>query len=205
MVSVIILDNNEPNVVQLTFDNLYSELKDISGSELLIKKNWFDLDEIKNRYVCFVESDCLVEKGYFQLQLERFKEKGFSRLMGIMSSTTAVNYWHNKIYGYRMDNRVMPNRQPKSSVPFSVQIAYIPGSILRMTMLRAVLKDIDIKNNDLVFLSTQLSIAFWKRGYRVYLNPNVSYLTTEDYTNDIGNFGVSVPREVTNMFSRESI
>lgn len=210
MVSVIILDNGEPNVIQLTFENLYKELKDIYGSELLVRKDWFDLEGIKNRYVCFVEADCLVEPGYFQAQLERFKKRGFSRVTGIMSASTAVTYWDNRIYGYRLGSGVMgvmPNRKQKSSAPFSVQVAYIPGSIMRMTMLKEALKDMEITDihNDLVFLSSELSLAFWKRGYRIYVNPKISYLTTEDYVNDIGQFGVDSSVELDKLFLRESI
>lgn len=217
MVSVIILDNGEPNVVQLTFENLYKELKDIYGSELLIRDKWFDLEDIKNRYVCFVEADCLVSPGYFKSQLEGFTKKGFSRNMGIMASATAVNYWDNQIYGYSIGEgiqRIIPSRNKKSSNSFTTQIAYIPGAIMRMTMLKACLKDLDVKDiqGDLVYLSMILSMTFWERsalssgkGYRVCLNPKVSYLTTEDYVNDMGNFSIFVSPEVTNLFKRESI
>ena len=215
MVSVVILDNGEQNVIQLTFENLYRELKDIYGSELLIRDKWFDLTDIKNRYVCFVEPDCMVSEGYFKAQLEGFTKKGYSRNTGIMSASTAINYWDNKIYGYKTGVDfigVMPNRQPKSSVSFAVQVAYIPGAIIRMSMLQTCLKKMDLQNNDLVNLSTEVSMAFWHRsaesqgkGYRIYLNPKVSYLTTEDYVNDIGKFDVPVTSEVVNLFSRQSI
>lgn len=217
MISVVILDGGEPQVTQLTFENLYKELKDIYGSELLIKDKWFELDDIKNRYVCFVEPDCLVSEGYFRRQLEGLNSKGYARQIGIMSSVTSVCYWDNKIYGYKTDidlRGVMPNRKQKSTAPFNVQVAYIPGSIIRLSMLKTCLQDIEIKNleNDLVFLSYELSMAFWKRssnsqgkGYRVYLNPKNSYLTTEDYVNDIGKFDSSIESDVLNLFVKESI
>lgn len=217
MISVIILDGGEPKVTQLTFENLYKELKDIYGSELLIKDKWFELDDIKNRYVCFVEADCLVSKGYFKNQLEGLNSKGYARQIGIMSSATSVSYWDNKIYGYKTDidlMGVMPNRKQKSFSPFTVQVAYIPGSIIRLSMLKTCLSGLDIKglHNDLVYLSYELSMAFWNRssgsqgkGYRIYLNPKNSYLTTENYVNDIGKFESSVVPEVFNLFSKESI
>lgn len=210
MISVIILNNGEPKVVQLTFENLYSELKDIYGSELLVKDNWYDLSDVSNRYVCFVEADCLVTPGYFIKQLERFKTKGFSRLTGIMSSSTSVTYWDNRFYGYYTDvgvYGVMPNKRQKSSAPYSVQIAYVPGAILRMSMLEKVIPKMKIKNidKDLVLLSTELSLAFWKQGYRVNINPKVSYLTTEDYVNDIGSFDPPMTSDLAVLFGRESI
>lgn len=210
MVSVVILDGGEPNVTQLTFENLYKELKDIPGSELLIKSSWLDIEGIKNRYICFVEPDCLVSPGYFNHQLEGYKKRGYSRLTGIMSSTTAISYWDNIIYGYCAGSNLlgtMPNRQKKSSSPFTVQVAYIPGAVIRMTMLKTVLKDLKAEGitSDLVYFSSELSLAFWRRGYRVILNPHSTYLTTEDYVNDIGLFPVNRTPELAALFSRESI
>jgi hypothetical protein len=72
MVSVVIRDNGEQSVIQYTFEKLYTELKDILGSELLVKKDW-EIAHIKNRFVCFVEPDCLVSEGYFKKQLELFE------------------------------------------------------------------------------------------------------------------------------------
>lgn len=213
MVTVVILDNHEPNVVQLTFENLYKELKDIYGSELLIRDKWFDLENVKNRYICFVEPDCLVSEGYFKTQMEDFQKKGFSRLTGIMSATTAINYWDNKIYGYRTDTQIrgiLPNRKQKSSLSFSVQVAYVPGAIIRVNMLKKILKDAHFAKHfgvedDLVYLSSKLSLAFWDRGHRVYVNPNATYLTTEQYVNDVGHFDTPMASDTMNLFSRESI
>lgn len=206
LVSVIILDNGEPNVIQLTFENLYKELKDIQGSELLIKKDWFDIEGIRNRYVCFVEADCLISPNYFKHQLEGFKKRGYSRLTGVMSSATGVNQWENKIFGYKTDKGVMPSRNKKSSSPYPVQIAYIPGAIIRMTMLKTTIKSIKVDTSkDLVYMSTELSLAFWKKGYRVIVNPFPTYVTTEDYVNDIGIFPIEVNEEVRSLFNRESI
>lgn len=211
MVSVVILNNGEPNVIQLTFENLYKELKDIYGSELLIRDKWFDIEGVKNKYVCFVEADCLVSEGYFKILLDDFIKKGAPRNEAVMSSSTSVNYWNNRHYGYTAGTTVRPNREKRSSRSFTVQVAYIPGAIIRLKMLKPCLKDLSIYD-DLVQLSAELSMAFWKRsaelegkGYRVYLNPKVSYLTTEKYVNDIGKFNVPLSEEVVDLFQRESI
>lgn len=214
MLSVIILDGGEPNVTQLTFENLYKELKDINGSELLIKKDWFDLKGIKNRYVCFVEPDCLVSEGYFKKMLEGLNTKGYARQIGMMSSATSIKYWDNKIYGYQtgFDIRgVNPSRRQKSISPFTVQIVYLPGTIIRLSMLETCLKDFR-KPANLVNLSAQISLAFWNRsasvrgqGYRLYLNPKTTYLTTEDYVNDIGKFDVRLDSKTLALFQKELI
>lgn len=215
MITVVILDKGESNVTQLTFENLYRELKDIDGFDLLIKDKWFDLEGIKNPYICFVEADCLIQQGYFKSQLERFSEKGYSRNMAIMSSTTSICYWNNKIYGYRVDlggEGVVPNREPKSRVPFTVEVAYIPGAVIRVSMLKTILKDFTHQTEDLVYLSSEISMALWRKsaesqgkGYRIYLNPKTSYLTTEDYVNDLGRFETKTNDKVMSLFSKESI
>jgi hypothetical protein len=214
VVSVVIIDNGEPNVVQLTFENLYKELKDIYGSELLIKKKWFDIEGIKNKYVCFVEADCLVSEGYFKSLLDDFMKKGSPRNEAVIAPATAVNFWDNKIYGYSVGfntHGVKPNRDKKSSSLFTVEIAYIPGSILRMSMLKTIVKKLEI-SSDLVHLSAYISMEFWRRsaklqgkGYRVCIDPSVSYLTTEDYVNDIGKFNVPISEDIIELFTKESI
>lgn len=216
MISVAILDNGEPNVIQLTFENLYEEIKDIYGAELLVKDAWFDLSDIKNRYVCFVEPDCLVEKGYFKSQMEKFKEKGYSRNMGIMAASTAVCYWDNKIYGYSVGKTIqgiLPVLKPSSRIPHTVEIAYIPGAIIRVSMLKTILEEMKAINyENMVKLSVDLSMAFWRKsaasdgkGYRVYMNPRTSYLTTEDYVNGISNHDANMSTEILNLFAKESI
>lgn len=207
MLSCVIVDNGEPNVVKLTFENLYSELKDIPGSELLIQDKWFDTSEIKNRYCCYVEPDCLVSEGYFKKQLENLNDIGYQRQIGIVTAATAVNQWNNKIYGYRIGDReegIIPNRTKKSNKNHQVQIAYIPGAILRTSMLKVALPE-GLYLDDLVYLSTQVSLAFWECGFRIQLNPDNTYVTTEDYVNDINDFNPLVSEKAKALFSRESI
>lgn len=215
MITVVILNNDEPNVVQLTFENIYHELKDIYGSELLIKDRWFDLEDINNKLVCFVEADCLVSPGYFKKQLEQFKGSGNPRTIGVMSSATAVSYWNNKIYGYAVGMDyigVRPFREPKSSHPFMVPVAYIPGAIIRLSMLKNCLKSTKLVTTDLVDLSRMICLAFWERsadsgrnGHEVYVNPEVTYLTTENYVNDIHSSDFTIGSEVLNLFNRSMI
>jgi hypothetical protein len=215
MLTVIIKNDGEDNVVQLTYENLWHELKDIPGSELIVSKNWFDeLPSIKNNYVCFVEADCLINKGYFIKQLKEFRTNP-GRKISMLTAKTSVKNWDNCFYGYSIDykfnNYVVPNRFKKSSSAYPVEVGYLPGAIIRLSMLREVLNSLPI--NDLVLLSTQLSLAFWRQGLGgqngqngnpVYINPNVTYVTTEDYVNDIGKFDFD-PTDLQDKFIRESV
>ena len=236
MLSVIIKDSHEPNVIKLTYENLFRELKNID-SELLVADNWIDavmkLETGHENFVCMVEADCLVNSGYFSSQMGLFKKSPYFRKLAVMSSATAINDWSNRIYGYSLGENymegVIPNHEQKSTVPFAVQIAYIPGSVIRLRNLQSLIDNLGWKSlekgkvlkvgetweNDLVYFSTQISLGFWRRGRgqgwsagssgnRVHLNPNATYVTTEDYVNDLGKFDPEAG-DLVGMFKREVI
>ena len=222
MLSVIIKNNGEDNVVKLTYENLWKELKDIPDTELYVAEDWFDyLSKVKSRYICFVEADCLVSSGYFASQLGLIKKNPMMRKIAVMGSSTAVNDWANKFYGYQLGNNfadgIIPSKEKKSNQVYAAQIAYIPGSLVHTDMLKKLLYKSEFTNNwqnDLVYFSTQLSLGFWRGGIgssshsysgnRVHLNPNATYVTTEDYVNDIGKFDAEAG-DLINMFHREGI
>ena len=202
MVSIIIKDNGEANVIQLTYENLWKEIKDIKGAELIIAKNWLTpLPKIKNTFVCFVEPDCLVNSGYFSSLLGHMKKGINSKRTAVMSSATAVNTWDNKFYGYlvqqtwsKPDSKniktkntfVQPSKDKKSKSPYPVQIAYIPGALLRASTLRKCF-DSDIIQDDMVSFSHQISLRCWGSGdgHEVYIAPNSTYVTTDKNVNII--------------------
>lgn len=214
MLTVVIKDNDEPRVTQYTYEHLWRELKDISGAEILILKDWVKgLDDIQNKYICFVEADCLVSSGYFTSQLGLLKKDPYFRKLAMLSSVTGVNNWANRFYGYSIDEEhnkvVRPNLHKRSGVVDAVQIGYVPGSIIRVNMLKKAISHPDVIKaieKDLVLFSTVLSLAFWRQGdgNRVHLNPNAVYVTTEDYVNDLGQFTVNAD-DLLEKFERESI
>lgn len=213
MVTVIIKHDGEDNVVKLTYENLWRELKDIEGAQLLVSPHWFDaLDKVKNKFVCFVEADCLVSSGYFTSQLGLLNKNAQNRHIAVMSASTAVDNWANRFYGYDVTSDhvdgVLPNKEKKSSVPYMVEVSYIPGSIIRLATLRHLVKEnanIQDWERDLVHLSANMSLNLWGRGASVdakhpngqlgnfvLLNPNATYVTTERYVNDISKFDFEV-------------
>lgn len=213
MLTVAIKDNKEPNVIKLTYENIWRELKNIPEVNLVVVDNWIDAADTKDTYVCFLEPDCLVNSGYFASQLGLFKKNPMFRKLSMLSSAAAVNQWHNKFYGYTLGNNytdgVTPIRDKKSKVVYPVQIGYVPGAVIRTKMLRDALASLGANptwEDDLVYFSTQLSLAFWRQGdgNPVHINPNTTYVTTEEYVNDIGKFDAE-PGDLINMFKRESI
>lgn len=207
MISVIIFDNHEPKVIELTYENLYREIKNIEGSQLLVSDDWFKaLNQVKNDYVCFVESDCLVNSGYFSSMMGLITKNTHLRKLGIFGTAVGVNNFANRFYGYRLDEKfepigktdsgkvieakiryIEPVRDKKSTAPYPVQMAYVPGAILRVSMVKDAIKRLDFPfapQTNLTRFSAMLSLSFWEHGARVHINPNATYVTTEDYVND---------------------
>lgn len=213
MITVIIKDNGEPNVIKLTYENIWRELKDIPDAELVVAEHWMDAINPKNIYTCFLESDCLVSSGYFSSQLGLFKKNPMFRKLSMLSSSAAVNYWHNRFFGYTTGNdyteAVIPVREKKSRSVYPVRVGYVPGAIMRTSMLIEALKETEANptwEDDLVFFSTKLSLAFWQQGdgNPVHINPNTTYVSTEEYVNDIGKFEHD-GEGLLAMFKKESI
>lgn len=214
MLSVIILEGDEPNVIKLTYENLFKEIKSIPEAELIVAKDWFDaMDVAHNKLVCFVESDCLVSSGYFASQIGLFNKSSHMRKLAMMSSAVGVNNWANRVYGYKLgDNYVdgiIPVKEKVSTGIHPVQMGFLPGSIVRPNMLKKALETLNISNHkgmDLVHLSCAISLEFWKQGdgNRVHINPNTTYVTTEDYVGDILPIDLE-PGKLVNMFKQESI
>ena len=217
MLSVIILDSHEPSVINLTYENLWKELKDIPGAELIVSDSWLGaIPNTKNKYVCFVEADCLVNSGYFTSQMALFEKNKYLRKLAMLSSATAVNFWPNRFFGYSIgndfSNDIIPQKFKHSSAVYPLQIGYVPGSIIRKSMLEPALKEVVGTpgiEHDIVLFSTLLSIAFWGQGdgNRVHINPNTTYVTTESYVNDLGKFGGSVKLSsgIADIFRKECI
>lgn len=209
MLSVIIKDDGEANVTKLTYENLWRELKGMPDVELIVAKDWLGaLDKVENKYVCFVESDCLVSSGYFSSQLGLFKKNPDFRRLAMLSSAVAVNNWAVKFYGYSAgQGYVEPTKNKKSRYVYPVQVGYVPGAIINVLMLREILSDIQqVRYDDLIELSTIISFGFWRKGdgHRVHINPNTTYVTTEEYTNELGDLDLDTS-DLKDLFKREVI
>lgn len=215
MLTVLLIDNGERTVVQMTYKDIWREIKDIPGAELKVTKNWVDeIQLVDNKYTCILEADCLVSSGYFSSLLGYIKKNAMElNKMAALTSTTAVKNWAVRVYGFSMGSdlidKVIPNKIKKDITrPFyTVQIGYIPGAIMRTKFLKQVLEELKPKNSwrkDTIFLSAQFSLAFWTKNWMVYLAPSPVYCTTEDYVNDIAKFELE-DTSLIRKFHRESI
>lgn len=221
MITVIIKHDGEDNVIKLTYENLWRELKDIQGAQIIVVPHWLEgLAKVKNKFVCLVEADCLVSSGYFTSQLGLLEKNAQNRRIAVMSASTAVGNWANRFFGYDVSGEhvdgILPNKEKKSNQPYMVEVSYIPGSIIRTATLKHLLEEQErIKEweRDLVHLSTNMSLNFWGQGIgngigmMVFINPNATYVTTEKYVNDISKFEPDVKNMevLLKMFRQHSI
>jgi hypothetical protein len=213
MISVVIKDDGEPKVIELTYQNLWKELKDIKGAELLVSPNPLqELGNIKNKYICFVEADCLVSSGYFSSMIGLFRKNPASRRSGMLASGIGVGHWGNRFYGYEVvkfkgesRSHVQPVKEKKSRYQYTVQIGYVPGAIINAKMLRE-LEGLELDFSNLIRMSTDISLAFWRMGdgHSVSINPNTTYVTTEDYVNDLGSFDPNAG-DLKELFKRHGL
>lgn len=196
MLSIILPRWAEPKVIHLTQENLQRELNQVVGSELLVTDDWGEgIAKCRTEFISLVEPDCLVNSGYFSSLTGLFKKNKQFRQLGAMGSSVGVTSWHNRIFGYdlgaKASDGVMPVREKKSIKPYNQGVIYIPGAVLRVSTLKRILKDNDSVMNytqDLVYFSTKLSLEMWRHKCYVSINPNTTYVTTEDYVGDRGKF-----------------
>lgn len=212
MLTVIIHDSGEPNVVKLTYELLFRELKDLPDSELIVSENWMDeLDNIHNDFVCPVEADCLVSSGFFTSQMGIYKKSEYMKKMAMLSSAVGVNNWANRIYGYKLGGAhfdgIIPIKEKTSGAIHPIQMGFVPGSIIRVKMLKKALATADVEfQPNLVKMSALISMAFWEQGdgNRVHINPNTTYVTTESYVEDMCDLQIDSTK-VDSMFKKEYI
>lgn len=212
MITVVIRDNGEPNVIKLTYENVWREIKNIPDADIVVAKDWFDALDTKNKLISFIEPDCLLSSGYYESLTGHLKKNPQMGHMAVLSSSTAVNQWASRFFGYNIGSTysdgIVPNLDKKAtSLPFyTIQVAYIPGAVIRTKMIKEILKDMKINGQDmnLVQMSTLLSLAFWRKKWMVYIAPATTYCTTEDYVNDITKFKHEAD-DLFDKFKAESI
>lgn len=196
----VVIKNDEKNVIDMTYAQLWKELQDIPGAELLVVDSWWDgLEKASTDFICFVESDCLVSSGFFASQVGIFKKDKALRKLAVLGTALGVFHWGNRFYGYSFGNTysdgLVPQRVASSKRPYPVQVAFIPGAIIRTSMLKrateAHLKG-EFPEDNLVEFSARLCLLLWEdgTGHRIALNPNTTYVTTEKYAAEIGNFNI---------------
>lgn len=207
MITVVIPQTSEPNVEKLTEENMKREGYP-PGSRVVVAKSWLKgLEKCETDFICFVEPDALVNSGYFTSMIGLFQQKAKFKRLAMMASSTSVIYWPRKFYGYSYeDGKLDIVKKAHSNEPYPVRVGFFPGAIIRTASLRRILEDIDVSIEpfDLQQLSLSICMAFWKTNYWVYINPNSTYVTSEEYVEVPTTLYENVSK-VEDIFKKESI
>lgn len=193
------------------------------------------LKRVRTPYVSLIEPDCVFSSSYYSSNyglIKKAHEKTGNGRMGaggyqslaMISSCLGVRDFANRIYNFELDKvrikdtfktsegdltmkewHIMPNRNKLSSVLYHVQVGFVPGAIIRMSALKDIIEDELWAGEDLVKLSTALSFYLWDTGRRIQLNPNTTYVSTDNNLEQPPLFEVKVPNKVGNIFYKEEI
>lgn len=201
MLSLILLRNAEPTVVQLTMENLQKELQALNGAELLIEDDWLTgVKKARHNLVCLVEADCLVSSGYFSSMMGLFEKNSHYRQLVMLCSAFGVNNWAPKYYGYETDDRwsksvelngsevstkvskLVPQVKNKSTEPYAVDFSYVPGAVIRRNALLDITKDTSLlsRRTNTVKMSAGICRLFQGTDRHIFINPNTTYVTTQE-------------------------
>lgn len=225
MITVIIKNNGGHRGLVDTKKAILRELQDIPGSEVIAAEDWLEaLDVVKTRFVCFVETNCIISGGYFSSLVGLITKDLTLRKLGILGSATGVLNFGNRVYGYvyaqKLSDGLVPVRTASSSKIYPVQIAFIPGAVMRTKMLKKAManfynaaghEDHDeevpfIPADNPVQFSASLSLLFWALGdgHRVAINPSTSYVTPESSPGEPTKYPVD-PGELLDVFVKAGI
>lgn len=220
MLSVIIKNTNEPNVVRLTYDNFCRDLLSVKDStELIVADTWeTGYAQSKGNFVSFVEPDCLVSSGFYSSNFSLFKKNDHYRKLAMVGSSVGVDDWGNRIYNYKLGQvtagdddlsvtywRLQPERRKKGQGLYPVQVSFFPGAIFRRTAIDDIVREIGLKDDDLVRLSTKICFYLWGNNRRLLINPNTTYVTTDRRVENPGLWEPEVPDQATAIFAREQL
>ncbi len=176
MLSLILIDNQHTDTLEKF---CHQELRG-EEYEIVRADSWFEgFNQVKGDVVTFLEPTFDLSDNYFHDLLDTFLEQPSFRKMAMVASPTANREWlpNKKVYGYLVSpTSVLPSNIKSSSRPYTIQIGYIPGAVLRKVVLDNVINE-DF-GSDILMDSINLSLHFWQHGLRCILNPQTTYYTS---------------------------
>lgn len=206
VLSIIIPEGKKAKFTELLCEHELQGLK----HEIIHAPTWKEgLLEAKGEFICFVEPDSDFSKDYFATNLKVFTSQPLYRKLAMVASAVEILESEHKLYGYLLSLEgtlpsLLPSRIKSSQEPYSVQIAYLPGAIIR----RSALENVDLIVDDPIAASVKISVDFWLNGTRLCLNPNTTYTPHMERSLDIPMHLQGLPETVASlipMFRRELV
>lgn len=176
--------------------------------EIINAPSWSDgLEVAKGEYVCFMEPEARVSDSFFHDLLDVFLEQPSFRKLAFVAPSVSKPSWLStkRVYGYKISkSTIIPSFSKSSISPYSIQIGYLPGAIMR----KSILPNLDDIEKDPIMGSVRLCLNFWSNGLRCLVDPRAVYTVTTTPI-ELGIFiQDGLPEdieELVNMFERESI
>jgi len=168
MLSIIVKNSTIPVWIHKILD---PELAQIDH-EIIFTRNWAEgLKQARGEFVCLVDRTFNISPGYFENLYEIIEDHPTYRKLAMISPSTGLTSWQERIYGYKYDNNaVVAQKKPSSLSPYPIQIGYMPGSLIRRSALGWLDLDANTKNE-----SIEYSLRFWDRGLRLIMDPRSTY------------------------------
>lgn len=148
--------------------------------EVIIADSWQSgAKKATGELIAFMEKDCVISPDYFYELVGLISEQSAYRKLAMVAPALAANNWSRKVYGYRVEPAsLLPTTAAASREPFAVQVAYLPGAILRRSALPSI--ELLLGGRDPMLTSADLSLYFWRNGNRILLHPGATYCSTDD-------------------------
>ncbi len=176
--------------------------------EILACDNWnAGLKGAKGEYISFLEPEATLSYNYFHDLLDVFLEQpSFRKLAFVAPAVTKTSWFGNKsIYGYKIaTSGVWPSFIKSSISPYSIQVGYLPGAVIR----KSVMKSLEFFEVDPVMGSVGASLGFWQNGLRCLLDPRAIYTSPEKKLDTPITIENEVPKDIEKlirMFKREVV
>ncbi len=173
MLSVLLLQNKHTKRQEKSLSN---ELRG-EDHELITANSWAEgLKKSKGEYVCFIEMEARVSDNFFHDLLDVFLDQPSFRKLAFVAPSVSKPAWFDskRIYGYSISEAGIVPIPMKSSVsPYFIQIGYLPGAIIR----KSIIENLEDVEKDPVMGSVRMSLNFWSNGLRCLIDPRAVYVT----------------------------
>jgi hypothetical protein len=209
MLTVILKRNSEVKEIQLTQYNLINDMWQISGAELLTEDSWAEgLKKVRTPFVCLVEGDSIFSDNNLFSSVELMTddghniEKGTGGYLKLAAVSPAVSSNRRHIY-YKVEGNEVYAIEEHQAVPYSAQIGFIPGAILRYSSIKDDINTLPWDEPNLVKMSSIVSLYLWNTNRRIKVNPDLTYIST--YQSLEVPCLVNLPAKVKEVFERERL
>lgn len=167
----IIISQDAPQLTKTTLKLALEGLRGINVIEAPSLKE--GLPQTRAEFVSFV-GEGLLDSKHFKDNLQVFLDQPKFKKLAMVSTAVANRSLEDKCFGFTLEpTGLVPVDHKSSSLPYALQIGYLPGAILRRSSVEHVAQYL---TGNAMQDSYQASIDFWLTGKMCYINPAITYV-----------------------------